>query len=402
MTNRLDDEVQHIVANMDNQEQQSQEQETQPEQTIHVHYFPDAIVILKEEEQAQVVDSTPLPVAPQQDSFRSAYAFVCVSLVLIVSTIAFQLYCVANPPVATVTIIPTSHQVMLSGTMQLGRVLPPLTISQSQTAKTTGTGHQDAKAASGTVTFYNGLFTQQFVARGTVYTRQDGVAIVTTQDAPIPPGNPTTGYGTVTVTAQAQEVGVKGNIPAGDINITINNGLLVRNNLFYGGQDERDYRSVTKSDISHAATPLKVTIAQSINGALTGQLKANEALITPSCTIIITSNHQSGDEATQVKVTVSETCSAVAYNSQQVESSVTKLLTAQAEKKLGAGYSLLGEPQVHITKATAQNTKVVLSYQSQSTWIYALSNIQQKVIKKLIAGKNTTKALQTPFVASRH
>ena len=82
---------------------------------------------------------------------------------------------------------------------------------------TTGHGHQDARAATGTVTFYNGLFTQQFVASGTVYTGQDGVAIVTTQDATIPPGSPGTGYGTVTIAAQAVTAGTSGNIQAGDI-----------------------------------------------------------------------------------------------------------------------------------------------------------------------------------------
>ena len=46
---------------------------------------------------------------------------------------------------------------------------------------------------------------------------------------------------------------------------------------------------------------------------------------------------QAGDEATQVQVTVSETCSAVAYNSQELTATATELLTTQALKKLGSG-----------------------------------------------------------------
>ena len=45
---------------------------------------------------------------------------------------AFQCYCIVNPLIATITIIPNRRQVTLSGTVQLGRVLNPITISQSQ------------------------------------------------------------------------------------------------------------------------------------------------------------------------------------------------------------------------------------------------------------------------------
>ncbi len=74
MTNSLEDELQRFATSMDDQQNSQQqntleihEQETQPEETIHIHYFPDAIVILKEEDQAQVVDST--PILPQKTSF---------------------------------------------------------------------------------------------------------------------------------------------------------------------------------------------------------------------------------------------------------------------------------------------------------------------------------------------
>jgi len=376
------------------------------EEVIHVHHFPDAkvielpdgTVIFKKNEDTTthipIVESEPQNAPANQKPMTIAYLTISLYLFLILSCLMFQISLLLNPFTATITILEKERQVTIHGTVQLGRVLSPITISQSATANTTGRAHQDARQAQGTLTFYNGLFTQQFIAQGTVYTGQDGVAIVTTQAATIPPGDPNAGYGTVTVTAQAQEPGAKGNIPAGDINITINNGLLVRNSLFHGGQDERDYRTVNTSDITNAATPLKATLAESVEGAERGQLKSNESLVTPSCTTITNSDHRAGEEAATVKVTVSETCSAVAYNSQQLERSVTQLLTTQATKKLGAGYSILGEPQVHITQASAQNTKVILSYQSQSTWIYALSSAEQNHIKKLIAGRTKEQAIE--------
>jgi hypothetical protein len=59
MTSSLEDEVRRIVASMESEEQHNQEQETpgtteqekEPDETIHIHYFPDAIVILKEDEE---------------------------------------------------------------------------------------------------------------------------------------------------------------------------------------------------------------------------------------------------------------------------------------------------------------------------------------------------------------
>ena len=200
--------------------------------------------------------------------------------------------------------MPKSQTVTLSGTVQLGRVVPPITISQSQTTPATGKGHQDARVATGSVTFYNGLFTKQFNASGTVYTGSDGVAIVTTQDAAIPPGSPSTGYGTLTIPAQAMQAGARGNIQAGDIAIAINNGLLVRNSQFSNGQDQRDYHYVTFADITYAAAPLKTTVAQSITGALHGQLRLHEQLQLLPCSPSVSSDHQPLDEATIFKVKV--------------------------------------------------------------------------------------------------
>jgi len=268
----LEEEVNRIVATMDEQhngQEQKQpgtsEQETEPEETIHIHYFPDAIVILKEEAQepAQVVEST--AVTPQNISFMPAYAICSFYILLIISTIAFQLYLIFNPPIATVTIIPRSHTVTLTGTLQLGRVLQPLTISQSQTTATTGKGHQDAQAATGSVTFYNGQQTEQTIAQGTVLTGSDGVSIETTQSATIPPGNPNTGYGTVTIPAQARQAGSNGNIQEGDVNTPIAIAVFVKNTQFTGGQDERNFQTVAKADISSVATPLKTAVMHSMS-----------------------------------------------------------------------------------------------------------------------------------------
>src|SRR6266581_6509134 len=117
MTSSLEDEVRRVLASMESEKPNEKEQErpgtterdTQPEETIHIHYFPDAIVILKEGEETpqpeQVVDSALV----KHKADYMAFIPVCEFLLLLFSTLAFQFYCIENPPIATVTIIPKSQ-----------------------------------------------------------------------------------------------------------------------------------------------------------------------------------------------------------------------------------------------------------------------------------------------------
>ena len=403
MTNSLEDELQRFAASMNDQQNSQQqntpeipEQETQPEETIHIHYFPDAIVILKEEDQAQVVDST--PVLPQKTSFLPSYAVWALYLFCILAYIAVVLYCIMNPLTATVTIMPKSQTVTLSGMLQLGRVLPALTISQSQTTVTTGKGHQDARAATGYITFYNGQFQSITIAKGTILIGSSGVQIITDQDATIPAANPPI-FGQVTISAHAINPGMRGNIPAYDMNqACCTTSVLVKNvQPFSGGQNERDFSTVSTHDIHKISTPLNAAVTHSMQGALQGQLKPGEALQLLPCSPIVTSDHNFGQEATQVKVTVSQTCSAVAYNSQDLATIAAALLSQQALQKVGAGYSLFGTVHVSVKQASVASTTkplVFVSFKASGTWIYGLSQTAQQQIKHLMAGKTTQEALK--------
>jgi hypothetical protein len=391
MSNHLDDNRQRVVASPDKQEAGT----NAPQEGIQDIYVLIVREHEEEEEHLQVVDSS--PVHAQQTSMLPAYAMCCIYSLLIVSTLAFQLYCIVNPPIATITIIPASQTVTLVSTVQLGRVLPPLTISQSQTIATTGKGHQDAKAATGFITLYNGQFQNVTIAAGTILTGASGMQVVTDRDADVPAANPPV-FGQVKVSAHAMNAGTKGNIAAYDINqACCATSVLVKNTQpFYGGQDERTYITVTYNDIHRVSTLLKTTLAQSITGALQGQHRSQEQLQLLPCTPTVSSNHQPGDEATQVKVTVSETCSAVAYNSEELAAKAAAFLATKARQKAGAGYSLFGTVQVHVTQASVTNTTkplVFLSFKASGMWIYALSQQSQQQIKHRIAGKTTQQAM---------
>lgn len=54
---------------------------------------------------------------------------------------------------------------------------------------------------------------------------------------------------------------------------------------------------------------------------------------------------------------------------------------------------MFGTVHVSVTQATIQK-QVMVSYDAQGTWVYAIGNVEQQSIKRLIAGKTRQKALQ--------
>lgn len=337
-----------------------------------------------EEDEPSVVDS--LPPDPRPAAMNQPPLLVVFLLLLCV----FLLFDVADnqlltfmTPTATVTIVPQTHTVTTAADLPAAalqaRGFAPLTSSLSQTVPATGSGHQEARQASGTLTFYNGLFTPQVVAQGTVLTGSDGVQVATMQPATIPPGNLTTGYGTVTVFAEAVQTGAAGNIAAGDITITINNGLLVKNSPFRGGQDARSFSVVTQADIQQVIAQLTPRVLQSEQAALTSQLHTNETLFSPACTPTSTADHQPGDEAAHVTVTVAERCTAVAYDQQAAQARGEQLLNEQ-ERTLGKGYALVGDVYPSLLSRQAGTS---IRVQFSATYVY---QINEQALTALIAG----------------
>jgi hypothetical protein len=420
---RYSDEVTKLLACLDGQQENTEPDKETPipdtQEPIKDVYFVFFREREAEEDEQDIIDSiltdvsdldtAPLTTKPatqpltkkqardEQASKHTGFFMMSLLVFLCLTSIALQLHFILNPPIATIILIPQSQTIALNATVQLGRILPPTTLSQEKIVPTTGHGHQDARAAQGTITFYNGQLSQQFVPAGTVLTASSGVQVITDQDAAIPAADLTANppvIGEVTVSAHAVHQGSAGNIQAYSINEPCCSSVVAKNTQdFSGGADERDFQTVTQADIANAAAPLKTTLAQSMQGALTGQTKSNEALVTPTCTPKISADHQIGQEATQVKVTLTETCGGVAYDTQELENKATQLLTTQAIKKLGSGYSLLGDAQVTTNTATVTGTHPTFAFSCTGVWVYALSDQEQASIKKMIAGKTTQDAL---------
>jgi hypothetical protein len=123
----------------------------------------------------------------------------------------------------------------------------------------------------------------------------------------------------VTVTAEVVQIGTIGNIS--QIRGWTHYGafedpapLDIDNSTpFTGGTDPQTYTVVQQSDIDGAAAPLKKSTQQSAIDDIHQQLQPNEHLVgKPQCTSTVSSDHDAGERARQVTVTVTTTCKATA------------------------------------------------------------------------------------------
>ena len=319
-------------------------------------------------------------------------------------------------PTATVTITPKStvSQNMYvitgitSGTPDISkrqvsaRLLSFTTQPQSKTVSATGFVNTPGTHATGTLTFVNGSFAPYGVTAGTVFTDAQGVQVANDILAYIPAANPNNGFGRVTVPAHAITSGSRGNIRAFDFSNMIccaNSSVEVSNTvMFSGGQDPQKYTAVQQSDIDNAANPLKQPLSQTALSSLNGQKHANEQFVnTPSCSTKVTSNHNAGDKATSVTVTVSSTCSGEVYDQLSARTIAADLLKTEKDKS-NVGYALTGNILTTITRAIADKSgKVTLFINAQGLWVYQFSNAQKSQMASQIAGKTQNQA--TAFLA---
>ncbi|EFH90048.1 baseplate J/gp47 family protein [Ktedonobacter racemifer] len=266
-----------------------------------------------------------------------------------------------------------------------GRFLPTITMSQARTGATTGKTHQDAQAAHGSITFYNSATYAQMIPAGTLVTAANGIQAATDQDVTIGAASYPT-FGQASVSAHAIVAGPAGNLKAGAIygpccrvNISAVNGA------FRGGLDARDYQTVTQRDIDIVAEVLKTGLDQGTEAALQAQVQGSETLATPlHCQQRADPDHRPGEEATTIHVTLNETCTGIAYQTQPLHALLTQAINVQAVRQLGAGYAPNGDTQV---TAKAQGTNRIQAI-GTSRWVYQFTQAQQEQIKGTIAGKS--------------
>ncbi len=311
---------------------------------------------------------------------------------------------------ATVTLIPQARAISTTTRLTVvtegpdnplhhevsGRWLSALTLSQERTVQTTGTGHQPAQAAHGMLTFYNASLAMQTVSAGTVLVGADGVEVVTEQDAVLPAGSLATN-GQVSVPAHAVIAGPTGNIQAGDIyGPCCRLNVLVQNRTaFQGGQEARSFPMVSPADLNGTIVALVASLQESIQAALAVQLHPDESLLPPLCTPTVSANHAVGEEASQLRVTVDETCTGLAYSTQALHDLMTQVVTGLAIRQLGGGYSLAGRVEVTLVKSTSergQQGSITFQVKGRGVWAYQFTEAELHHLATLIAGKSTREA----------
>lgn len=319
---------------------------------------------------------------------------------------------------ATVTIVPLTQPVNTSLTAQLvpgnadpvhqqiqGYQLATLTMSQSRTVPTTGSGYQPAQAAQGWIILYNALPIAQTVPAGTLLIGQDGVQVTTDTAVTIPAANAPI-EGQASVSAHATEAGPTDNIAALDINGPCCRANITAKNpaAFTGGQSARSFRAVSPQDIKGAATALEASLTQDVTAAYQAELQDGENLITPvSCHARVSADHPQGSEAEQVTVSISEACQGSAYSAAQMQALVSQALNQQTQESQTGSYHL-DFKSLHVQVTLSNTHPGTVEIQARGILLYQWNERQQRALAALIAGKSqaqaTTLLEQQPGISS--
>lgn len=321
--------------------------------------------------------------------------------------------------ITAVTGSPDSSQNQVSA-----RMLSVTTQPYSQTVNTTGQQTTPGTSASGTLVVYNfDTVNPLNLVPGDLFSNNSGCTPSSLQVvldgnlnlAAAPPGSYTSG----TVPGHVNQVGSGGNFPylayhtlrspaaplSGCSPFGYESGAcggapsycwgIFNQGPFTGGTDPQTYPVVTQSDIDNAANSLIQANQPDAQQLLQGHLQTNERLIgTAQCTHQISSDHSAGDQASQVTVTVTFTCTGEAYDYGGALTLAATLLENQAASNPGAGYALVGKIKTSQVSATSGGGgSVAIAVSAEGIWAYQFSNSQKQNLANLIAGKNKQDAL---------
>jgi VCBS repeat-containing protein len=259
--------------------------------------------------------------------------------------------------------------------------------TQSITVPATNVVLIPGRSATGTLTFHNTqnpCVITRTIPAGTIFTDSHGISVMTDQNSIL-------GASCIaTVPAHVVRIGSTGNIGAHDIKQTYHTTIVVDNPAaFVGGQFDQSYTTVQQSDIDHAARSLEVRVKQETLNVLHMKVQTNELFVSPPiCKSKVTSDHQVNDAVTQLTVTLSETCAAELYNSQQILARSEQLLNERAQALFGPNYTLTGDIKTEITHvATDIKHGTLITVVASGLWTYQFSSTHADQLARLITGK---------------
>lgn len=249
--------------------------------------------------------------------------------------------------------------------------LPSISITKQATVVATGSVHQDATKATGLITFYNGAFTTQTVPARTTLRSKGGIAVVTSQQAVIPPATPTTPptYGTVSVRAVSSISGSVGNIPASDIDQACCGASILAQNLdaFSGGQDAQDITVLTEDDLSNGRQALTAQVDNAVNTQAQREVKPGTIMLPIGCTTTFVASHQVGDQASSSLLALTKICTLLAYSTTDIEKLAQRSIAIPQGYRLLSSSAFVVTSHVTTTRGTLTVRAIIYLKQDRST-----------------------------------
>jgi VCBS repeat-containing protein len=298
------------------------------------------------------------------------------------------------------------------------RVISVTTSAHSESVSATGSGTTPGTGASGVFDVVNGDPANPLnIPRGATFPNSlgcasSGLTIVLDASANLPKASPSgPPYPYAIVSGHVQQAGSIGNFsnngchglvyygPASCPSNVTGGGVcwsINSDSPFTGGTDPKPYTAVAQSDIDGAANSLITANQPDAQQVVQGQVQSNEQLIgTPQCSPNTSADHKAGDQASQVTVTVTFTCTGEAYDHAGALALANTLLTTQAESSPGVGYALVGQIKTQVTTATPDSQgAVTLTVAAEGVWAYQFNDAQKQSLAGLIAGKSKQEAIQ--------
>jgi hypothetical protein len=367
---------------------------TQEQEEEEDYFSTDPDVIFRRE--YSKLETIPLKQAEPTTPWPSLLLFAAFFL----SVVGGAVLGIVTYPNVTIDLVPVTKRVTITAQLPLlqTRMLAPVTLTKTETAPTTGHGHQDARTATGHITLYNGQLQSVTIACGTLLTGRDGIHIAITQDAVIPAADPTTNpptFGQVSVSAQAVQTGADGNIPAFDLNGSCCAASVIVKNLapFTNGRDARDFQTVAQADLDGLTATVRQQLTQSMPQAF--HLSPGEQVTPTHCILHASADHGIAEEARTVTVNASYTCKGIAYDSQQLQRSAATAFTATTRPE--GNYELVGSVQT-----STLSVLPVVTASLRGLWVYLLSEDYQQFLAEQLAGDSSQQAraylLATGFI----
>jgi len=154
---------------------------------------------------------------------------------------------------------------------------------------------------------------------------------------------------------------------------------------------------VQQADVDAVVNPLITSLSKQAQSDFSKQLAPNEQLIgSPNCTKEVTTNKgeigDQGHNITSTTVTVSATCTGMAYDQKGAQQVAQDRLQKKAASDPGTGYALVGNISSKVVNINRQKGNIFLLVSAQGTWAYQIGDAQKTQLAHNLAGKKLTDA----------